>query len=284
VRRLGLALLLAPFLLAGCGGEDDWSVVLGRESSLDGRTATVLVPAGALRITVGDPVDGDLDEDRTNRLEGHSPPGGASYVPVLVEHDPFAGLPAAVASPPLRETALVVRSGSHSAELPAAYRLVGPGTGTGNIFETYVPVEDPDDVSVEATYDGLTQVLDLASGEVETGAAAPLYDDPAGATALDCGPVPAWLDCELSVERVPYLPGTGWAEDGRAFAVLGYEVHADGEGEPRVAVTVDGRDAVGGIAQRPVFEVPASGGEVSVEVSVDTDRGVREHTVRVALP
>jgi hypothetical protein len=284
VRRLLPALLLAPFLLAGCGGESDWSAVLGREFSLTGRTATVLVPAGALEVTVGEPVSGDLDEERTNDLEGHRPPDGATYLPVLVEHDPIADLPVTVLGQPLRPTRLVVRSGGHAVELPAAYRLVGPGTVSGGFLESYVPVEDPDDVTLEATYDGLTQVLDVATGEVEAGAAEPLYDGPGGPTPLECGPVPAWLECELSVERVPYLPGTGWASAGRAFAVLAYEVHADGEGDPRIVVTVDGAGPVGGSGQRPVFEVAATGGQASLEVSVDTDLGVREHTVTVDLP
>lgn len=101
------------------------------------------------------------------------------------------------------------------------------------------------DVTVEVTYDGLTQTLSPESGEVDSGAAAPLYEDGTPAVTTGC-PVggcrfePTDREASLRPGRdrsgftaddvllSPYDPDLGWAEDGTVWASV--MLHSDGVG------------------------------------------------------
>ena len=92
------------------------------------------------------------------------------------------------------------------------------------------------------TYDGLTQTLDPATGEREAGAAAGALRRaesrtsrrrvrPTVSTERACSSTsPAWQGLP---QRTPYLPGPGWAADGRSWLVVGISVSVD-------SVVVDG--------------------------------------------
>jgi hypothetical protein len=102
---------------------------------------------------------------------------------------------------------------------------------------------EPRDLSIEVTYDGLTQKLDPRTGERETGVAQPLYG-PAGAWTASPASVCAsrfpgadgsgiplaapgfeFQEKEDSLVRCvlappvpsPYVPGAGWARPGRTW-------------------------------------------------------------------
>jgi len=96
---------------------------------------------------------------------------------------------------------------------------------------------DGDDLGFAVTYEGRTQHVDMASGEVDAGAAAALYPDgpQTYGTREDCDPRSAadpeqvryvsradgFLHCRVEqLVRTPYLPDLGWAEAGRVWQVV----------------------------------------------------------------
>ena len=96
---------------------------------------------------------------------------------------------------------------------------------------------EPGALTLEVTYDGLTQTLDLRTGRVDAGAAAPLYRKEAWtAASRPCtdGKVtiraPGFAADEDDVEvlctltevalAAPYLPGKGWARPGRTWVTF----------------------------------------------------------------
>ena len=84
------------------------------------------------------------------------------------------------------------------------------------------------DVSFEVTYDGLTQTVSPATGDRDAGVAAPLYDEPTIGVEAPCTSegfatpqVQPDVSCVVNApQRTPYLPGHGWAEDGRTFVLV----------------------------------------------------------------
>lgn len=135
-----------------------------------------------------------------------------------------------------------------------------------------VPVEEGtavSDVTVEVTYDGLTQTLSPDSGEIDSGAAAPLYEDEgtptfdtscAGGTCrLEADRDSTWQLApdrgEVEPGRVslrPHDPGLGWADEGKAWASVDVGISEPGsfydeddkrrghEGLPSIRATLDG--------------------------------------------
>jgi len=309
------ALALITLAVAGCGDEDSPGgtttsdgVVPGRVSTeVNGQAARVVVPAGTLSITVGDPLTGAVPSADAEDGEQHTAPDGRSWVPVSWSFDALAAFPgqAVVSQQPQPAEVTAEDADGDAVELPAPYTVDGVQIGDSATSVFYLPVVDPDQLSIDVTYDGTTQRLDTATGEVDEGAAAPLYGEVTGARELDCGDgariesgaASATLSCEMAVERVPYLPGTGWADEGRSFAVVGASFSSDGAESVTATVTVDGQPAIeevtgsfgetdaGDAAQTlQAFDAPASGGEAVVDVTVRTAEGPIDHEVSVALP
>lgn len=282
--------------LTGCGGDNESpdGVVPGHVAdNVDGTQARIIVPTGALDLTVGAPLDGDLAADLAADGEKQAAGDGA-FVPVTWSFDPSADIPgrAIVAQDPQPLRMTLVAAGA-DVELPSPYTVEGDALGDLATAVFYVPVDDPEaDLEIQATYDDLTQTWDAATGDLDSGAAAPLYDEPTGATALPCpdrtitrGGYSADVRCAMSVERVPYLPGSGWAPDGRTFAVVGHRITADAPSGPsddaevsdaRATVRVDGAAPVGEVPTLgtvaaddtarglEAFDAPDSGGRASV--------------------
>jgi hypothetical protein len=303
---LSVLALAAGAVLSGCGGgasgapgSADSVVVASGTDDVTGRSATVIVPTGRLDITVGTPLDGSVDADQALDDEDHSAPDGMTYVPLEWDFDTATPMPGVgIIGQQAQPTKVVVTSGGTSTPLPAPYHTDGKVIGFAADRIVYVPVEDPDAITVEATYDGLTQTLDVATGKVDQGAAAPLYGDASAAKQdLDCGDgtvvkgdgSSATLVCEATLERVPYYPGTGWAKDGRAFDVLGWSVSGsrftDPNGDPKsvdevtATGTVEGGTSLGALPvtigsaegngrKIEVFDAPASGGSATIDYTL----------------
>jgi hypothetical protein len=317
VGQAGLAGLVAGLALGGCSDDeasgDD--VVAGTASTeVAGEVARVVVPTGTLSVVVGDPLDGAVPAGRAEDGEDHAATDGRSWVPVSWSFDPLAAFPgqAVVSQQPQRTDVALQDADGDAVELPAPYTVDGAAIGDSATSVFYVATSDPTTLRLDVTYDGLTQRLDVATGEVEAGAAAPLYTEATGAQGLDCGDgqrvrsggARARIDCDLAVERVPYLPGTGWAADGRSYAVLGWSFSATAPaGSPAVTGTttvasVDGEPAVGQVTgsfgttdaedaaqSLQAFDAPASGGQAVLDVTVRTESGGPiQHEVSVELP
>ena len=201
----------------------------GRVQLLDapayGTTYEVMLPSGRVELVVG---------PRTSALPGRYVDGssgtddvqaerGDSLVPVSWRLAPGTGtVPADTAQP----FELTVVAGGERYELGADKRGEGDEV-EGSILsrDLVVAVEgdaDPDDLSVEVTYDGQTQTVDVESGEIDAGAAAGLYENRSFATTDRCGQraapesgvTPTLVGCEVGlVTLTPYRPDLGWVDD-----------------------------------------------------------------------
>lgn len=128
-----------------------------------------------------------------------------------------------------RDVSLAVVADGQRIEVPDVGRLDGIGD-PDHVF-VGLPL-DADDVTLEVTYDEVTQTVDLATGEVEPGRAAGLYDVPLSAESSigdGAGECP-YPDREQGLEvmfacgvldswQVPYVDGVGWAGEGQAWLV-----------------------------------------------------------------
>ena len=205
-------------------------------------SASCSIPTGRLDLVLGEPTTDDVGPDLAEDDETHAPPEGGSWVPVHVEHDPFGegGVPVGLigGAPQPAELALVVDG--TTVHLGAPYRVVGEkGTVDSGLDTVWVAVDEaPDEIgsmTLAVTYDGLTQTLDPATGEREAGAAAGLYDEPVADAEAACAAdgfdregVQLDLACLAGpAQRTPYLPGPGWAAEGRSWLVAGIVVSVD---------------------------------------------------------
>lgn len=317
LRSGALCAVVAGSALACTGGPDRevaGAVIAARISTpVEGSSGFLLVPAGRIDVTLGEPVT-VLPGGAASDDEEHAPPAGGSFVPVAWTHRPFA-LPAPMAlvgtEPQPTEMALLVDGASYPLGSPYDVAGVG-GTVDSPVGVMYVAVPGvPDSVTVSAEYDGLTQTLDPRSGQLDPGAASPLYHHidhhPAPRCPADgwssTAPLAATVTCRVGEPlRLPYLPEVGWAEAGRAWVVVGYRVTLDDarseDGADRysatavtVDVTLDGGspvadrsdpDAGSGAPETTTgtlaFDGPLEGGRLAVRVTfqvarVDPDDG-----------
>jgi hypothetical protein len=247
VTRLVTTVTTGLLLVAGltaCGDQGSATsageVVVGHASDVvTGDSAFVLLPTGRIDLTVGEPLD-RLDDEQAG--EARPPPEGGSFVPVTWEHDPFGeeGVPIGVVGAEPQEARVTLVADGTRADLGSPYQVVGEQgtTGTG-VTTMYVAVDaaadDLGEVSFEVAYDGLIQTVTPATGEREAGAAAPLYDEPTVGVEAPCPSegfatrqVRPNLLCVVNPpQRTPYLPGHGWADEGRTWLLVSVEVAVD---------------------------------------------------------
>lgn len=173
---IGSTLLVLVPLLAACGDESDQpeagDIIRARVDNQfkDGREAEVLLPTGKLLIHAGKPVD-NASADETRTREEVDAPSGSVLMPITWQYDPWAsdrldGIMAA------EDTPIVdLVSGDQD------YRLTPPERSEKAGESFYVVVDgDGADRSLEITFDGVTQTVDLRTGKRDAGDAAALYD------------------------------------------------------------------------------------------------------------
>ena len=308
IRLTAAAALLAVGALTGCtddsgpGAAADEPVPGRLSDDVTGDEVFVLVPAGRLDLTIGAPVEGSIDGDLAADDETHDAPDSGSFVPVAWSHDPFALEDQAAlmsTAPKASEVTLVVDGERHA--LGSPYEVVSDQAVADNpVGVFYVPVgsvPEPSEITVEVEYDGQTQTV-TATGERDAGVAAPLYDEPTEAFAScpardesDPAGFAFRLRCDVGPgQAVPYLPDRGWAEDGRSYVVVGYELrlddvtYSDGGGEAEydvvrttAALTLDGEDPLGSMPE--LGEPENEGGDVSdfvvFDSAVEAERSLR---------
>lgn len=231
----GATVLAAGALVACTPGADDQVVVTevaGYE--LDGVVSAVRLPPGELEFVVTAP----YDEKPTDQVVGNGPYVGIrwSLERDYLQADPYATAAGEVAP--------------FDVELDVDGRTYDLEAGTSTEFDPLVDEPDPvvtakavvvsvpdafdvhDDLRLRVTYDGVTQVLDPGTGDVDAGEAEALYD---GSTttwrtpecdAIDLEPPAAFVDgdglsCFVgAVTAVPWTAETGWAEDGGVWWVV----------------------------------------------------------------
>ncbi len=282
-RRLtALALgLLLP--LTACGDDDPappatkvGDQVAGRLSELKpGKPTAILTPAGRLSVAFAEPVE-RLGKGQTVDRTERTAPGGASFVPIVwsFEDDSiYRQLAGLFGERKPVEVELVAGKNS--------YPLVPPEATTGKQAQ-YVAVDgDGSDLSLEVTYNKVTQTLDAESGKLDKGVAAGLYDLPNPKLRLRDCPIKSWFTepgvfpqytCQYSIAvATPYVMDT-WAKPGRTWLAVGVatnlSLYAIGELDGDVASyrvvankdlsTVNGQRALGSIREQ-VTEGSAAG-------------------------
>ena len=194
--------------------------------ALVGRTAEVRVPWGNLQVTVSEPIEETAD--------GKGAGKNATLVGVQVSLD----------GP---EDLLVVDRLPDGAVQDPTFTLVADeveyvldgltGWVDGDEIaqvarRQYVALKgEPDEVSLRVGYDGVDQVIDGLTGDLDRGAAEPLYELGFASGAQPCGD-PLWspgasdvgesvTTCLVSSSALrPYVAGLGWAAEGRAWMVV----------------------------------------------------------------
>jgi hypothetical protein len=224
-----LGLLLLTPALAACGGDSAGvaagDVVPARPDARiadSGSETTVALPIGDLLVTVGKPVR-EISADDTRQLEQLTATDGEVFMPVSWQYDTtslgaYARYLETTATPVVD---LVVDG--------ASYRIPPPEVSTEGAEAFFVTVSGSgDDPELKVEFDGVTQTADLTTGEVDAGAAAPLYElDPAPTEAVPCGGT-ARPNRTLTVSELAFtctmtppvlLPyaGDNWAADGRTW-------------------------------------------------------------------
>lgn len=192
---------------------------------LVGRSTDVRVPWGRLQVTLTEPVDSVEDDGRT--LEGR-------FLGIQVElRDTEDAVPVdRLPDASLVDPEFTLVADNESWELPALAGWADGAQVDPGARRQYVAVpEDAEEVTLEMTYDGVTQTVDAATADVTTGDAAPLYDAPFPAPGAPCGDQ-LWSTGASAVEGAasgcfvrsaatrPYVAGLGWAPSGSRWLVV----------------------------------------------------------------
>jgi hypothetical protein len=195
-----------------------------------GTAATVVVPTGALALSIGAPRD-SVPADDTADDTALKATSGMTWVPVSWDFDlgqmPWSGQ--LVGDDPLPTSISLVADGQDYA-VGSPYHVSGVrlGEDPDNAFYVQVPTGAAQDLQVRVTYDGGTQTV-AADGTV-SGSGAALADlGTALPGSVPCGDqgwtttpadVDATLDCSVDwAGATPYFPGVGWAPEGQQLWV-----------------------------------------------------------------
>lgn len=223
-----LVLALTP-ALAACGedpGPSAGDVVAARSDDqfVDGRQSRLNLPTGQLVVNLGDATD-TVGATDTRQREDLTAAAGSTFLPITWRYDvdTYGDLTDYVAADG-NPTFTLVTDG-------ADYRLPPPNPSGVDAESFYVVVAgDGEDPTLEVEFDGVTQTLDLATGDRDEGQAAGLYDlktrtaktrSCADDVTYDKEPVrPPGFNCTTTTAaRLPYAAGE-WAADGRSWVVV----------------------------------------------------------------
>ena len=315
-RERGLLALLVVIVLAvtlGITVHDGASVVIDEgdtltlSSSLHGGSVHELrVPGAHIRLRVGTPVDevaGELVDGATASSDDPvRPAGGAHLVPVSwdVEAAPDATVPPHQDTEP---TTLRLVHGKDEAELASGSSTELTSDATSSTLVALDEDTDLDDLTVEVEYDGLTQILSPGSGDIDPGAAAPLYDETRtyntgcdvddGCRLEATGTRPPWRpraeEAGIATGQVTvhaHDAELGWADGDSSWASVRVDVNA-----PSLLGNVDGdhRDAHGArgpsitLDRRSPTQTINQGTWRRVTFSIDADSSPETLTIEQAL-
>jgi hypothetical protein len=241
MRRAGwapsaLSALVLAVALGGCGssGDDEASLLPAPQGlSLQGNEFEVMLPSGQFTFTATD-TRREVTEDEAADGESHEAPDGQHYLGLnwVWEGSSPAFAKLNRDQPPQVATVSVV-AGEREVSV---FELDTQATGSGD--PAWVLVPDDAEARLHVTYDGHTQTVDLASGEVDAGVAEGFYelgDTGYGADCPDQGPGTAsgrdgW-QYQIrggvgEVFPVPYVAGLGWASPGQTWLLTPVELAA----------------------------------------------------------
>ncbi|GAA4685611.1 hypothetical protein [Nocardioides nanhaiensis] len=241
-RRGALVLALVPAvataLLTACSPQEETGprtveageVVVARQLEVEstGRTPFLVVPTGRLEVRAGEPT-AQVEGDATRAREAVVAPEGSVLVPLTWRYlTDVLDAAASVFGAPQELGVTLVAEGER-------YPLVPPAEdrSASDEDEFYVAVAgDGQDLELELAYAGVTQTLDLRTGERESGVAQGLYplqgfevrtrECPDRDWAPDDAPLgQLYFYCTVTNPLVTPFRQGAWAEEGTSFAVVG---------------------------------------------------------------
>lgn len=286
VLAVPLVVALAAAGLTACSEDGDDAIAVGDVAAteavsepLDGLTAWVTVPTGTLEVEVAEPATevGEqqaVDGARLLRLT-------TAFQDAEVRADVWAFAAREGSAEPVT-LALDVEGDRYD------LGVVRHGASGGDDLvpdDALLAVPDDvelDDVAVVVGYDGLDQTVSPADGSREPSPADPLYDEEQRGRSVDCSDglfrprLSPQVRCRAGEARLlPYLPGLGWAERGRAWLVVSvgaemapFRVGAAGyaAGRVRNRTQLDDQDPVAR------FDEKAEDGSYSAQLAFDVPR------------
>ncbi len=191
-----------------------------------GRTAEVRVPWGSLQVTVSEPIE--------QTAEGKEAGHGASLVGVQVALDGPEDLLVADRMPdaPLLDPTFTLVADEQEYVLDGLAGWVDGDQIAQVARRQYVALKgEPRAISLRVGYDGVDQVIDGLTGNLDRAAAQPLYQLGFATGAQPCGD-PLWspdasdvgdavTKCLIaSSAQRPYVAGLGWAPEGMSWLVV----------------------------------------------------------------
>lgn len=231
-----LALVLVVAAVAGGGvwlsqrGQDGLKAgtLISETASeaLVGRTAEVRVPWGSLQVTVSEPIEETSDGKRAGR--------GASLVGVQVGLDGAEDLLVVDRLPgaALQDPTFTLVADEEEYVLEGLTGWVDGDEIDEVARRQYVALKgEPAEISLRVGYDGIDQVVDGLSGDLDRDAAEPLYELGFASGTQPCGD-PLWspdasdvgdsvTTCVVtSSAQRPYVAGLGWAPEGKNWMVI----------------------------------------------------------------
>lgn len=209
---------------------------------LNGESHDILVPGATVTLQVGAPVTEvarhrvDLGDDADwSDTDPVRPATGVGLVPVTWTARATPDVPRQ--SPDTTEVSVTLVAGDERIDLVrgTVEDLVRAPDDDNDPPSRILALEEDvaEDLTVEVEYDGVTQVLDVAEGEVDTGAADGLYA-PATTIGTGCSEVVDW--CQLSPEGdTSWRPRTNEANFvAGTISTLAYDEHLGWPGEGRL--------------------------------------------------
>ena len=195
----------------------DWAFARERADEIAAHWAGISAGKPATKLAAND----------TRQLEPIEAPAGSAFVPITWQYD--AGTFGDYSD--YAETDATTPTIDLVAD-KASYRVPAPETTGDGADSFYVLVAgDGEDASLSVEYDGVTQTVDLTTGERDEGRAAPLYDlKPRRDRTLSCtkdskfktegqAQLPDYA-CEMTqTARIPYAGGA-WAPEGGSWLVF----------------------------------------------------------------
>lgn len=194
--------------------------------ALVGRTAEVRVPWGSLSVTVSEPIA----ETEDGKQAGHD----ASLVGVQVALDGPEDLLATDRLPDgaMEDPTFTLVADEKEYLLEGLTGWVGDDEIAQVARRQYVALKgQPKDISLRVGYDGVDQVVDGLTGDLDRDAAEPLYELGFANGAQPCGD-PLWSPGASDVGETvttclvtssaqrPYVAGLGWAPEGKSWMVV----------------------------------------------------------------
>lgn len=296
-----MTLLLLAGAASACATEavaDGDTVEPAPSALVEGTTTRVMLPAGALDLTVGDPLDEVPAHQSASGDPVAAPDGqvvlgvGWRLQPTFADNGANFGTPGVYYDDAVTTTAERLRvrlvAGDETRDVPVVTGAEGGAElDVAGAAWLVVPEEAAGSGTLEVTYDGLVQTVDLASGELDAGVATPLYSPyplptlvacPTGASDVVAG-LEVDAGCRAQVLLLPYVDGLGWTADGRTWVVVDLvtygEATSTGPGlvffdltRTAGTLTAAGSEAVdvpGGLGST---DGPRSSGEVALQVPV----------------